>query len=44
MGRTTYGSLFNHPNPEDYSKRQKIVEKLEVNPNYNHQYGTIPLR
>lgn len=38
MGKTTYGSLFAQPNPEDYAVRPKNVEKLEVNPSYNRQY------
>lgn len=40
MGKTTYGNFFQQPNPEDYVKRNQNAEKLNNNPNYNHQYGT----
>lgn len=43
MGKTTYGNFFQQPNPEDYAKRKKNLQKLEDNPNYNHQYGIYQL-
>jgi len=39
MGKTTYGNFFQQPNPEDYSKRSKNIDKLENDPKYGHQYG-----
>ncbi len=41
LGKTTYGNFYKQPNPEDYAKKYKITEKLEDNPDYNHQYGKI---
>lgn len=38
LGKTTYGNFYKQPNPEDYAKKYKITEKLEDNPDYNHQY------
>lgn len=40
MGKTTYGNFFQQPNPEDYAKRNKNQEKLELNPDYGRQYET----
>jgi hypothetical protein len=42
-GATTYGNYFKQPNPEDYAKKYKIIEKREENPDYNHQYGSFYL-
>lgn len=42
-GATTYGNYFKQPNPEDYAKKYKIIEKREENPDYNHQYGNFYL-
>ena len=41
FGKTTYGNFFNQPNPEDYARKVKNVEKREENPNYSKQYGTL---
>lgn len=38
-GSTSYGKFFDNPNPEYHAKKVKIVEKLEENPGFNHQYG-----
>ena len=38
-GESTYGNKFREPNPEDYAKKYKIVEKLDDKPNDKHQYG-----
>ena len=43
LGRSTYGNFFNQPNPEDYAKKVKNVEKLEENPNYSKQYGMLTI-
>ena len=29
LGKSTYGNFFNQPNPEDYAKKVKNVDKLE---------------
>lgn len=42
-GNTTYGNYFKAPNPEDYAAKYKIREKLEKNPDFNHQYGIISI-
>lgn len=39
LGNTTYGKFFNQPNPEDYAKKIKNIEKLEYNPRFGRQYG-----
>jgi len=36
-----YQEKFKSPNPEDYGKIAKNIEKMEVNPRYSHQYGTL---
>lgn len=28
MGKTTYGNFFQQPNPEDYARRNRNLEKL----------------
>jgi hypothetical protein len=40
FGSTTYGNSFKCPNPEDYSSKRRVSEKLELSPNFSHQYGT----
>jgi hypothetical protein len=41
MGKTTYGSFYNNPNPEYHAKKVKMIEKKEDNPDFGHQYGTF---
>lgn len=41
MGKTTYGSFYNNPNPEYHAKKVKIIEKKEDNPDFGHQYETV---
>ena len=41
MGKTTYGSFYNNPNPEYHAKKVKINEKKEDNPDFKHQYGNF---
>lgn len=43
LGKSTYGNFFNQPNPEDYAKKVKNVEKLEEVPHYGKQYGILIL-
>ena len=40
-GKTTYSNFYGNPNPEYMAKQEKIVEKKEDNPDYDHQYGTF---
>lgn len=40
FGKTTYGSNFRAPNPEDYANKIKLSEKLNDEPKYPRQYGT----
>lgn len=39
FGKTTYGTRFLKPNPENYPAHFRRNEKLEQNPNYKRQYG-----
>ena len=41
MGDTSYGRMYKAPNPEDYVKKVKNVEKLSPEARYNKQYETI---
>lgn len=41
FGNSHYSDKFREPNPEDYAKKYKIIEKKEDNPDYCHQYGNI---
>ena len=43
FGSTTYGNVFQQPNPEDYAKKYKITEKLDEKPDDKHQYGKFIL-
>ena len=38
-GSSTYGNVFQQPNPEDYAKKYKIIEKLDFKHDDPHQYG-----
>lgn len=44
MGKTTYGNFFQQPNPEDYVKRNKNIDKLSQDPKYGHQYGKFIIK
>ena len=43
FGNSHYSDKFREPNPEDYAKKYKIIEKKEENPDYCHQYGKFIL-
>ena len=38
LGETSYGKNFKQPNPEDFARKVKNVEKLEENPRFGRQY------
>ena len=39
LGKSTYQNIYNQPNPEDYTKKTKVVEKLSKDALYKHQFG-----
>ena len=41
FGKTTYGTKFLKPSHKNYPSHFKKTEKIEINPNFKHQYGKI---